>query len=141
MTQTPAALLKKLKSTPSFRVTPVCIEELAKLAVKLGPKEFSELWVELNPVTKKRAKRAAPQLSPQLKVTIELLTGFYKEREMKSAEAASALMSYSERSVPSLPNPTKASRGSVPAAVKWLGQKIGHNETQKLASEFVSATS
>ncbi|MEL6567250.1 MAG: hypothetical protein AAFQ22_02455 [Pseudomonadota bacterium] len=140
MTQTPDNLLKKLKATPSFEVTPKSIEDLAKLAIDLGPRGFSARWEELNakPVRKTKAKKP---VSPELKSATDTLNKFYKARQMKSGEAAKALVNFAQKFDAGLPVPTAASKKSAVGAVKWLASKTSDVTAKEMADRFVSSMS
>lgn len=136
VTQTPQALLKKLKSTPSFPVTKKCIEDLAKLAIELGPEGLTSAWVEANAKRSSRRASAKPK-SEDAAYMATAMTTFYKSKKMKSSEAAEALVDYSREYRGELPKPAASVTKGTAAALKWLISNLGDSGARVLVDAFV----
>ncbi len=136
MAKTPEEILKKLKPTKSFALTPESMKMFAGYVIDLGPDQFVARWIE-HTSAKKAVKALAPKIvDPRVAILAERIAQVAKTTTLTPAEAAVAFINFSKESDSSIPAPpATAKKGPVPA-IKWLVSKTGVEATETQLSAF-----
>lgn len=136
MAKTPEDILKKLKPSKTFDLTPEEMRAFADYVIEMGPAAIVTLWLELsNPkATKKQAK--PKEVDPRVAALTARLTRFAKTTRLKSAEAAVAFLNYSREENASIPEVSASAQKGPAAAIKWLIPKAGLDHVEQLLSSF-----
>ena len=137
MSKTPQELLKKLKPTRSFDVTPDCIGELARLAIDHGVEAFVGEWRQVALPAKRASSKTSPSSDPAVVATIATLTEFSKSKQLTSAQAAKAFLNFLIDKHSLLPKPTKTAEKGISAAVRWAVGKTSPGVVSGACSQFV----
>ncbi|WP_430403140.1 hypothetical protein [Hyphomonas sp.] len=136
MAKTPEDILKKLKPTKAFDLTPESMREFADYVIELGPAAFVARWLEYTSA-KPTAKRSKPKVAdPRVAELAARLTGFAKITRLKPSEAAVGFVNFSKEFDANLPAPTAAAQRGPTAAIKWLVAKSGVEATDARLTAF-----
>ena len=118
-------------------MTRECIKGLAAFAAESGASGLADIWADLTAKPKPKAPRKAAK-SPDARHASVLMTKFYKQKKMRSGEAAEALVDYALERKKGLPEPRPADIKGVAGALKWLGTQMGDFSALKLIEDFVA---
>jgi hypothetical protein len=136
MTTTPEDILKKLKPTKAFDLTPESMEAFAGYVINLGPTEFVARWLE-STTPKKAVKVPKPKtIDPRISEITARLAKVAKATKLTAANAAVAFINFSREADNSLPEPTATAKKGPASAVQWLISKSSLDAIEARLSSF-----
>lgn len=136
MAKTPEDILKKLKPTTAFDLTPEDMKVFATYVIGLGPDAFVTRWLQ-ETAAKRAVKVSKPKVvDPRIAGLTTRLASFAKATRLKPAEAAVAFVNFNKEANPSIPaSPASAQKGPAPA-IKWLVSKSSIEAIEAQLSSF-----